>query len=108
MSARACSRANTVRREAAQAFAFRPPSAQRRHVGLDPGLVDEDQPLRVEPGLPGSPALTLTRDVGACLLQGEQCFFLNRSPSRRTNSHTVLCDTLMPRVASASLSRCNV
>ena len=39
-------------REAAQAIALRPPSAQRRHVGLDPGLVDEDQTPRIEIGLP--------------------------------------------------------
>ena len=41
-----------VRREAAQPLALRPPSAQRSHVGLDPGLVDEDQALRIEAGLP--------------------------------------------------------
>lgn len=64
-----------VRGEAAQAFALRSPSAQRGHVGLDPGLVDEDQPPRIEPGLPGSPALTPARDVDAGLLKGEQRFF---------------------------------
>ena len=36
---------------------------------------DEHQPPRVEPGLPGSPALTPARDVGAGLLNGEQGFF---------------------------------
>ena len=60
-----------VRGEAAQALALRPPAAQRRHVGLDPGLGDEDQPLRVEAGLPGSPALTPACDVGAALLNGK-------------------------------------
>jgi hypothetical protein len=64
-----------VRSEAAQALAFRSPPAPRRHVGLDPGLVDEDQPSRVEPGLPGSPALAPARDIGASLLKGEQRFF---------------------------------
>jgi len=61
--------------EASQAFAFRPPAAQWRHVGLDPGLVDEDQSPRIEPRLPGSPAAALARDIGAGLLKGEQCFF---------------------------------
>ena len=61
--------------EAAQTFAFRAPAAQWRHVGLDPGLVDEDQPPRIEPGLPGAPAVAPARDIGAGLLKGEQCFF---------------------------------
>lgn len=71
-----------VRGEAAQAFALRSPAAQRRHVGFDPeaapdlirGLIDEDQPPRVQPGLPGSPALRPARDIGAGLLKGEQLF----------------------------------
>jgi hypothetical protein len=61
--------------EAAQAFAPRPPASKRRHVGLDPGFVDEDQPPWIETGLPGSPALSPPRYVGTCLLKGEQCFF---------------------------------
>jgi hypothetical protein len=64
-----------VRGIAAQSLALRPPSAQRRHVGLDPGLVDEDQPLGVEPGLPGAPALPPARDVRTGLLKSEQGFF---------------------------------
>jgi hypothetical protein len=65
----------TVRREAAQAGPFGAPAPQRGHIGLDPGLVDEDEPARIEPGLPGSPTLTPARDVGASLFKGEQCFF---------------------------------
>ena len=41
-----------MRRKAAQPLALGPPAAQRRHVGLDPGLVDEDQTPRIETGLP--------------------------------------------------------
>jgi hypothetical protein len=41
-----------MRREASDPFAFRPPSPQWSHIGLDPGLVDKDQALRVEFGLP--------------------------------------------------------
>jgi hypothetical protein len=65
----------TVRREAAQAGPFGTPAPQRGHVGLDPSLIDEDEPARIEPGLPGSPAPAPTRDVGASLFEGEQCFF---------------------------------
>jgi len=64
-----------VRCEAAQAAPFGAPAPQRRHVGLDPGLVDENEPPRIKPGLPGSPTLAPTRDVRASLLKGEQCFF---------------------------------
>jgi hypothetical protein len=65
----------TVRGEAAQAGPFGSPASQRSHVGLDPGLIDEDEPARIESGLPGSPTLAPTRDVGASLFEGEQCFF---------------------------------
>ena len=64
-----------VRGEAAQALASRPPAPQRRHIGLDPGFVDEDQLARIEIGLNGVPALSPTGDVGARLLKREQCFF---------------------------------
>ena len=42
----------TVRCEGPQALALWSPPAQRRHIGLDPGLVDKDQPARIEAGLP--------------------------------------------------------
>src|SRR3954453_17477811 len=41
-----------VRSQSAQPLALRPPTAQRSHVGLDPGLIDEDQALRIEAALP--------------------------------------------------------
>jgi hypothetical protein len=65
----------SVGRKAAQALAFLSPAPQRRHVGLDPGLVDEDQLRRIEGGLPGPPPLPAARDVGARLLKGQQRFF---------------------------------
>ena len=64
-----------MRGGAAQALAFRPPASQRGHVGLDPCLVDKDQPTRIEAALPGAPALTIAGDIGAGLLKGEQRFF---------------------------------
>jgi len=41
----------TVRGKAAQSLALRPPAAKRSHVGLDPGLIDKYQPVRIEPAL---------------------------------------------------------
>jgi hypothetical protein len=64
-----------VRCEAAQALALRAPASQRGHVGLDPCLVDKDQSARIEPALPGTPALAPAGDIGAGLLKGEQRFF---------------------------------
>jgi hypothetical protein len=64
-----------VRSQAAQPLALRPPTAQRSHVGLDPGLIDEDQALRIEATLPGSPSPTPAGNISARLLKGEQRFF---------------------------------
>ena len=51
------------------------PAAQRRHVGLDPGLIDEDQALGVNLALMGLPACALERDVAAGLLGRQHGFF---------------------------------
>lgn len=64
-----------VRSQAAQPLALRSPTAQRSHVGLDPGLIDEDQALRIETSLPISPSLAPSGNISACLLKGEQRFF---------------------------------
>lgn len=65
---------------ATQAAALRAPSAQGRHIGLDPGFVDEDKPLRVTMRLKRAPPLAPPPDVGTGLLEPEQLFFSNRAP----------------------------
>lgn len=45
------------------------------HVGLGPGLVDEDQAGRVDAALMAAPAFALGGDVGPMLLGGVQAFF---------------------------------
>jgi hypothetical protein len=68
--------------------AFRTPAAQRRHIRLDPSLVDEDEPRWIDAGLTRLPAFTFARDVWPILLAGEQAFFetqpflANESPNR--------------------------
>jgi hypothetical protein len=47
------------------------PAAQRRHVRLDPGLVDEDETGGIDAGLTRLPAFALARDVRPILLTGE-------------------------------------
>jgi hypothetical protein len=46
-----------------------------RHVGLGPGLVDEDEAPRINPALILLPLNPPARYVGAILLDGVQAFF---------------------------------
>jgi hypothetical protein len=64
-----------LRRRGDELLASRCPATQGRHVGLGPGLVDEDQPRRVKPALIELPLPPPSRHVGAILLGGEQRFF---------------------------------
>ena len=51
------------------------PAAQRRHVRLDPGIIDEDKTGGIDAGLTRLPAFAFARDVRPILLAGEQAFF---------------------------------
>jgi len=59
-----------------QPAAARPPAPKRRHVGLGPRLVDEDQTPRIEVRLAVKPGLPLAQDVGTVLLGRVGCLFL--------------------------------
>lgn len=65
----------TMRRMADQAFAFGSPAAQPGHVGLGPGLVNEDKAARVDPVLMPLPACAAAAHVRAVLLLGELGLF---------------------------------
>jgi hypothetical protein len=45
------------------------------HVGLGPGLIDEDQAPRIKPTLILLPLQAAAGDVGPVLLAGVQAFF---------------------------------
>jgi hypothetical protein len=64
-----------VRRPADEALAARIPAADRRHVGLDPGLVDKDETAGVDLGLVLLPACSAPGYVRSILLAGVQAFF---------------------------------
>jgi len=64
-----------VRHHCMEALVSRSPATQWRHVGFDPGLVDEHQPRGVNLVLVCLPALPLTGDVRSILLGGSACFF---------------------------------
>ena len=51
--------------KAVQPLTLRAPAAQRRHVGLDPGLVDEHQVVWIEAALPILPASASPNYVAA-------------------------------------------
>jgi hypothetical protein len=72
------------------------------HVGLGPGLVDEDQPFGVEPALVLLPLLASTGDVGAVLFAGVQALFLNVMPSRAKNAQSAPWLTFTPSAASSA------
>jgi len=59
-----------------QALTTRRPAPQRRHIGLGPGLVDEDQPGRVDAGAMLQPLPSSMGDVRAVLFAGNQRLFL--------------------------------
>ena len=64
-----------VRRLADQPLAAFAPAPERSHVGLGPGLVNEDQTGRINALLMASPAEPSARDLRPVLLRGERAFF---------------------------------
>jgi len=71
-----CQRAPVaVRRKRPQTLALWSPASDGGHIGLDPGLINEDQSFRIEMMLQGLPPLSSASDVGTSLFKGEQRFF---------------------------------
>jgi hypothetical protein len=68
-----------VWRFSGQALSARRPSPQRRHVGLGPGLVDEDQTAGVYASLIGHPLQAAARNIRPVALAGDHRLFLNVS-----------------------------
>jgi hypothetical protein len=58
-----------------QPFAFPAPAADRRHVGLGPGLIDEDQSRGGNQGLIFLPPIASSGDVRPLPFAGVICFF---------------------------------
>jgi hypothetical protein len=59
-----------------EALAARRPASQGRHVGLGPGLVDENQPGRIDADPMLQPLQASAGDVRTILLAGDQRLFL--------------------------------
>ncbi len=72
-----------VRKAQAQPLATPAAPVGPGHVGLRPGLVDEDQAIGVEIELPLEPGLPLLQDVRPVLLAGVPGLFLRVMAWRR-------------------------
>ena len=79
------------------ALSLRGPAAQTGHVGLRPGLVDEDQPSGVDEPLIGSPSFAVATYVRAILLARDEGLFLNVTPIRRKKRLIIEVSALTPR-----------
>ena len=90
-----------VRHAGAQPLAARGSAIAARHVGRGPGLVDEDELVRIEIELPLEPLLAPLQDVGAVLLGRVRRLFLRVISRRLKNRHTVPIATWAPCSASS-------
>ncbi len=82
--------------------AQRRPSAQRRHVGLGPSLVDEDQARRIDPV--SDICIHWARrlcDVGTIVLAGRDGFFCSSSPRHERTPRPSGSRPAEPRSASS-------
>jgi hypothetical protein len=79
-----------------------------RHVGCRPGFVDEDEAVRVKIKLAVEPALALSQDVGALLLDGVCSLFLRVKLRRAKSRCKVDTATTTPSLASAWRSSSSV
>ena len=91
-----------------EALSLRRPAAQPCHVGLCPGLIDEDETPGIDEPLIGAPARTVAADVPAILLARDEGLFLNVTPILRKKRLIIEVSALTPRSAerrSQSLKR---
>ena len=90
-------------------FSARRPAVGPGHVGLGPGLVDEDETRRIGALLMASPAPAVALDVRTILLARDQRLFLGVTPMRRKKRLIIAVSALTPRSASnRSQSACRV
>src|ERR1700689_612177 len=80
-----------------EALSLRRPAAQAGHVGLCPGLVDEDQAFGVVEPLISSPWFAMATDVRAILLARDEGLFLNVTPILRKKRLIIEVSALTPR-----------
>jgi hypothetical protein len=84
-----------------KSLSLRRPAAKPRHVGLRPGLIDEDEAPGIDEPLVGSPSFAVAIYVRATLLARDKRLFLSVTPIRRKNRLIIEVSALTPRSASS-------
>ena len=91
-----------------QALTARGSPMAPRHLGGGARLVDEHQPVRIEPGLALEPGLATDYDIGTALLIRVRRLFLSVILRRSKNRQSVPMPTPIPRSAGASRNSASV
>jgi len=86
-------------------LAARRPAVEAGHVGLGPGLVDEDQARGVDAALIGFPARPMTAYVRTVLFTRNERLFFSVTPIRRRNRLIIDVSALTPRSDQRRLQR---
>jgi hypothetical protein len=89
-----------MRQARPQALAARGTAAEAGHLRVEPGLVNEDQAIRVELRLAGEPGEPRFRDIGALLLARMSGLFFTVKPRRAKKRQIVVRAARTPRSAS--------
>src|SRR3954466_5950576 len=79
---------------------FRAPPAKSRHLGRGGGLVDEDEPVRIEIELAFKPGFARLLHIGSLLLGGMRGLFLYVIPRRAKKRQIVVTPKGAPRSIS--------
>jgi hypothetical protein len=79
-----------------KALSLRRPAAKPCHIGLRPGLIDEDEAPGVDEPLIGAPARSMTAYVPAVALARDERLFLNVTPILRKKRLIIEVSALTP------------
>ena len=82
-----------------EALSLRRPAAKPCHIGLRPGLIDEDQTSGINVPLVGAPARAMAAYVRAILFTRDEGLFLTVTPILRKKRLIIEVSALTPRSA---------
>ena len=88
-----------------EALSLRRPAAKPCHVGLCPGLINEDEAPGVDEPLIGAPSFAVAAYVAALLLARDKRLFLNVTPILRKKRLIIEVSALTPRSAERRSQR---
>ena len=88
-----------------KALSLRRPAANPGHIGLRPGLIDEDETPGIDQPLIGAPTRAMAAYVRAVLLARDQGLFLNVTPILRKKRLIIEVSALTPRSAERRSQR---